>query len=319
LSTVDREKGWSSLADAGLLALRVRDSDGRPMASGVEVMLVAEALGGYLAPLPYVGSGVLAQELLELVDGPDSWRTSLSSGDARYALLLSPDLSGLAAVDQPTEALAWDADGASHALALSDRSDSPKVVRIALGDSWTPVSSVDLTRVMRRHDSVGGEEIDEAGRPLTLDQRDHWLALALTSVSADAVGAMRKGLEDVVAYTKVRVQYGVPIGSFQAVQHLCAEAFVLVEAAASTVKYAAWGIDELAPGEALMAARIAKAYGAAITRSVPETIMQVYGGIGQTWEHIAHFVNRRAMLDRQLFGNDEAQLDAIAEFRLEVS
>ncbi len=318
LATVDRDKGWSSLADAGLLGLRVRDGDGRPTASGVELMLVAEALGAYLAPLPYLGSAVLAQELLELADGPEEWRAALASGDVRYAVLLSPDLSSLATLDNLDDGLAWDADGASHALVLSDRSEAPAVVRVALDDSWRPVSSVDLTRSILSSSSVGATQIDPAGRPLSPAQLDHWLALALASVSADAVGAMRKGLDDVVAYTKVRVQYGAPIGSFQAVQHLCAEAFVTVEAASSTVKYAAWGVDELSPAEALLAARTAKAYCATASRTVPETIMQVYGGIGQTWEHIAHFVNRRAMLDRQTFGNDEAQLNAIADSRLEV-
>jgi alkylation response protein AidB-like acyl-CoA dehydrogenase len=145
---------------------------------------------------------------------------------------------------------------------------------------------------------------------------DRWLALALTAVSADAVGAMRHGLEQVVAYTKERIQYGVPVGSFQAVQHLCAEALVAVEGADSTVKYAAWAVDELEPDEALLAARTAKAYCATTARTVPETIMQVYGGIGQTWEHIAHFVNRRNLVDRQLFGDDAAQQTAIADARL---
>jgi alkylation response protein AidB-like acyl-CoA dehydrogenase len=142
------------------------------------------------------------------------------------------------------------------------------------------------------------------------------LALALTMVSADAVGAMRHGLEQAVAYTKERIQYGVPVGSFQAVQHMCAEALVAVEGADSTVKYAAWGVDELEPAEALLAARTAKAYCGMTSRAVPETIMQVYGGIGQTWEHIAHFVNRRNMLDRHVFGDDAVQQSAIADSRL---
>jgi alkylation response protein AidB-like acyl-CoA dehydrogenase len=127
---------------------------------------------------------------------------------------------------------------------------------------------------------------------------------------------MRQGLTDVVEYAKQRYQYGVPVGSFQAVQHLCAEALVAVEGADSTVKYAAWAVDELEPADALLAARTAKAYTGITARTVPETIMQVYGGIGQTWEHIAHFVNRRAMLDRQVFGDDDVQLSAIADARL---
>ena len=144
-----------------------------------------------------------------------------------------------------------------------------------------------------------------------------WQALAITTVCADAVGAMRSGLQGVVEYSKERIQYGVPIGSFQAIQHLCAEACVQTEGASSATKYAAWAVDELEPEEALLAARTAKAYTCSVARQVPETVMQVYGGIGQTWEHIAHLFTRRALLDRLLFGDQNEQLSRIADARLE--
>jgi len=314
LEKVDRAKGWASLADAGLLALRARDADGTPGASGVEVMVVTEALGAALAPLPYVGSAVLATELLALAGAPSAWIDELTSGETRYALLLSSDLTHLATTDELSSAVAWDADGASYALALSGPAEAPQVVRVTLGESWKPLDAVDLTRVLL--DTGDATTVEDAGTPLAPGQFDRWLALALTMVSADVVGAMREGLTQVVEYTKQRYQYGVPVGSFQAVQHLCAEALVAVEGADSTVKYAAWAIDELEPAEALLAARTAKAYCGLTSRTVPETIMQVYGGIGQTWEHIAHFVNRRAMLDRQVFGDDDVQLSKIADARL---
>jgi alkylation response protein AidB-like acyl-CoA dehydrogenase len=127
---------------------------------------------------------------------------------------------------------------------------------------------------------------------------------------------MREALQRAVDYAKERVQYGVPIGSFQAIQHLCADTLVQVEATASAVRYAAWALDELAPGEALLAARTAKAHMAGVARDVTETVMQVFGGIGQTWEHIAHVFTRRALVDRQLLGDGPTQLDAIADARL---
>jgi alkylation response protein AidB-like acyl-CoA dehydrogenase len=317
LDKVDRAKGWAALADAGLLGLRARDDQGNPTASGVEVALVVEALGAALAPLPYAGSGVLATELLSLAAAPEAWLTELTDGSARCALLLTEDLSRLAHVDELSGAFAWDADLATHALAIAGDQNALQVVRVALGESWAPVEGADLTRVLRRAGSAPTpDQIEEAGRPLTRGQFDTWLALALTVVSADIVGALKHGLDEVVGYTKERVQYGVPVGSFQAVQHLCAESLVAVEASASTVKYAAWAVDELDPAEALVAARTAKAYCATTARTVAETIMQVYGGIGQTWEHIAHFVARRTYLDRTSFGDDAVQLSAIADARL---
>jgi hypothetical protein len=277
-------------------------------------MLVTGALGAALAPLPYVGSAVLATELLALAGAPESWIDELTSGQTRYAPLLSRDLSQLATAETLADAIAWDADGASFGLALAGSVDSPQVVRVALDNGWKPLDGVDLTRVMLGGGATGA--VEEAGAPLTSSQLDRWLALALTVVSADMVGAMRHGLNQVVAYSKERYQYGVPIGSFQAVQHLCAESLVQVEGSDSSVKYAAWAVDELEPADALLAARTAKAYTSLAARVVPETIMQVYGGIGQTWEHIAHFINRRTMLDRQIFGDDGVQLSEIADARL---
>jgi alkylation response protein AidB-like acyl-CoA dehydrogenase len=127
---------------------------------------------------------------------------------------------------------------------------------------------------------------------------------------------MRGGVDGVVAYTKERVEFGVPVASFQAVQHLCADALVKVEGAASTVKYAAWAVDELHPTEALLAARTAKAYAADVARDVGEIVLQVYGGVGQTWEHIAHFFLRRMMLSSHVLGDASVQLECIADARL---
>ena len=89
-----------------------------------------------------------------------------------------------------------------------------------------------------------------------------------------------------------------------------------VEGTMSALKYAAWAVDELDPTEALLAAQVAKAYAGMAADSVPETIMQVYGGIGQTREHIAHVVNRRTLLDRHALGTEHVQLLAIADHRL---
>ncbi len=317
LEKVDRAKGWASLAEAGLLALRIRDEAGNPQASGVEVMLVTESLGARLAPLPYATSAVLATELLALAGAPAEWLDELAAGTTRYALLLTSDLTALADAGDLADCVAVDAEGASHALAVSGPPDAPQVVRVALGPAFSAVQGADLTKVLlRATQAPEAADLEPAGQPLTSPQYQKWLALALTIVSADMVGAMRQGMLDAVEYAKQRIQYGVPIGSFQAVQHMCAEMLVAVEGADSTVKYAAWAVDELDPAEALLAARTAKAYTAQTARSVPETIMQVYGGIGQTWEHIAHFVNRRTLLDRALFGDDDVQLLAIADARL---
>jgi alkylation response protein AidB-like acyl-CoA dehydrogenase len=136
--------------------------------------------------------------------------------------------------------------------------------------------------------------------------------------SADLVGLMRGVLDVTVAYAAERKQYGVPVGSFQAVQHLLAEAHTLMEGSYSIALYASWAVDALPPAEARAAGRAAKAYCARSARTVCETAIQVHGGIGNTWEHIAHVYLRRSLLSSQWFGDDGEQLRALQAERLGV-
>jgi alkylation response protein AidB-like acyl-CoA dehydrogenase len=315
LATVDREKVWSSLADAQLLALRVRDGEGVPAASGVEVMLVCEALGHSLCPVPYLG-GILAGDLMSRAGAPVSWVDELASGETRYGLLMAPDLGRLADPIDPDlvaadRALAFDVDDAAYVVGLSGAG----IVRASLRPAFSPVEPADLTRRVERLESPDSLTVDSAGA-LRAEDLDAWLAMALVAVSADLVGVMSSALTKAVDYAKERVQYGVKIGSFQAVQHMCADALVQIEASASATRFAAWAVDALDTDEALLAARVAKAYSSSSAREVTETVMQVFGGIGQTWEHIAHVHTRRALTDRALFGDESEQLDRIADTRL---
>lgn len=309
LATIDRAKTWTALSESGLLALRVRDSDSTPAASGVEAMLVCEAFGRALSPLPYLGC-ILAAELMSLAGAPESWLDCVVSGEQRYGLLLTSDMSALA-LESDRLALAFDVDEASYVLALSDSG----IVRIAFDDAFVAADAADLTKQIARIERTPGS-VERTGCRLQPADADRWLALALAVTSADVVGAMSSALDKVVAYAKERIQYGVKIGSFQAIQHLCADALVDVEASASLTRYASWAVDATTPAEALLAARVAKAYTASVARQVTETVMQVFGGIGQTWEHIAHVHTRRALTGRLLFGDEGHQLSLIADARM---
>lgn len=301
------DRGWDQIRSVGLLGLRQREH-GEPAASGVELAIAAEALATRLVPQPYLGAVVLPGELLALAGAPADRQCELAEGTARGCVLLRSDLGDLAS-SPFDDAVAWDCAGASFALGVDVRSGRVTSHAVTALD---PLAAADLTRTTAEVSIEPGEEVGE----ISAAGLDRWYALALVVVSADILGAMRGGLDGVVAYTKERVQFGVPVGSFQAVQHLCADALVKVEGAASTVKYAAWAVDEIDPAEALLAARTAKAYTADVARDVGETVMQVYGGIGQTWEHIAHFHLRRQMLSAQVLGGGSAQLAAIADARL---
>jgi alkylation response protein AidB-like acyl-CoA dehydrogenase len=311
LDTVDRARTWQELADAGLLGLRAGDGATEPAASGVEAMLVVEELAATLAPVPYLGSAVMATELLRLADAPPEWSEGMEEGTSRTTVVLTSDLAGLVHADDVAQGVAFDAQDASHALCLGGTAAAPEVVRLDVG-SFEVLDAADMTRHLSRVAAAG----TSSSVPIEPVLLDRWLAMSLVGASADIVGAMRGALEGVVEYSKEREQFGVAIGSFQAVQHLCAEALVSTQAARSMTNYAAWAVDELDAEEALLAARAAKAYASRTARPVCETAMQVYGGIGQTWENICHVYLRRALTDRKLLGDDDAQLDAIADMRL---
>ncbi|HEX9831883.1 MAG TPA: acyl-CoA dehydrogenase family protein [Mycobacterium sp.] len=150
--------------------------------------------------------------------------------------------------------------------------------------------TVDLTRslagVVESPAELGELAEDDAGR---------WRALALTVTCADLVGAARGAHALACEYAKVREQYGATIGSYQAVGHLLAESLALIEGSISVLRHAAWAVDELPAAEAIESARVAKIYCARAALTVCETSIQVHGGIGNTWECLAHVYLRRVL------------------------
>jgi alkylation response protein AidB-like acyl-CoA dehydrogenase len=143
-----------------------------------------------------------------------------------------------------------------------------------------------------------------------------WRAGALALCCADLVGTLTGAIEVALDHVRVREQFGRPIGSFQALQHFLADQHVMVEAARSAMWHAAWAVDALPESDALRAAVVAKAYCSSIAREVAEAALQAAGGIGMTWEAAPHLYLRRALLGRRVFGDEEAQLQAVAADRL---
>jgi len=236
-------------------------SDG---ASGVEVAIVAEEFGRGLIDAPFLGP-VLADDLARQVGGDGSGSTIAVNGHA------------------------IDARGYRRALTL----DGTTVSAVDVGDAR---DAVDLTRAVA--------DISETPTPVgDLDPgaAQRWLALALAATSADLVGTARGAHTLACDYAKIREQYGKSIGSYQAIAHLLAESLALIEGSVSISRHAAWAVDELDPAEAIRAGRFAKVYCARAARTVCETAIQVHGGIGNTWECLAHVYLRRALTSTQLW------------------
>jgi alkylation response protein AidB-like acyl-CoA dehydrogenase len=222
---------------------------------------------------------------------------------------LRPNLLGLARAGEP--AVAWDCAGAAAALALDANG---RLVALAVDGERLP--STDLTRALTRLTNPATVDLGDLGGPLDDEALQRWEALALTMLSADLVGAMDGTLTTAVDYAKERVQFDTVIGSFQAVQHLCAEAYVLLEGSRSATWYPAWAVDRVPAADALLAARTAKAHSSESGQQVGETSIQVHGGVAITWEYMPHVFLRRILLDRQTLGDENHQLRAIADIRL---
>jgi alkylation response protein AidB-like acyl-CoA dehydrogenase len=160
----------------------------------------------------------------------------------------------------------------------------------------TEYESVDLTGGL-----AGAVESPAELAELTEEDASRWHALALTATTADLLGAARGTLDLAGEYAKVREQYGSTIGSYQAVGHLLAESLALIEGATSVLRHAAWAVDELPVAEAIEAGRVAKIYSARAAMTVCETSIQVHGGIGNTWECLAHVYLRRVLAATELW------------------
>jgi Acyl-CoA dehydrogenase, C-terminal domain len=289
--------GWRELRAAG---------DGRaPLASAVEVAIVAEELGRGLADASLLGP-TLAADLRRLAGAPPA--TSVET------VVLAPDLSTLASQvggALPDGGVAIDARQATSALLLIAVPDRKALGEIAIGG---PLGGVDLTRPAAGVDPVASVSLmTEAVEDLTAEDVESWTALGLAITCADLVGVMRGAITLACEYVSSRRQYGVPVGSFQAVQHLLADADVALEGSRSVALHAAWAVDALPPAEALAATAVAKAYCARAARAVCETAIQVHGGIGNTWDCLAHVYLRRAVLSTDVLGGVGPNLVRVLE------
>ena len=304
------EAGWSQLAEIGVLGIRLPESAGGFPMSGVEVALVAAELGAFVVPQPFIGSAVLASELLCAAGAESATLERLATGSLRLAPVLDLGLERLARRGEA--GVAWDARGAHAGLVLDE--DGRRLVAVELAER---TDCVDLTRsLFRIRADAAASDVCDPGGALDAERRARFEALALTALAADLVGNMEGALDDSVRHVSDRQQFGSAVGSFQAVQHLAAEARVSLEAARSAVFYAAWGVDLLPADEALLAARVAKACAAIESRAVMETALQMHGGVGFTWEYLTHVRVRRALLSRKTLGDERPHLAGIADVRL---
>jgi alkylation response protein AidB-like acyl-CoA dehydrogenase len=303
---------WRGLADLGTTGLLVPEEHGGAGMTMVEAGVVAEELGAGLHPGPWLSTAVAATRAL----------TRLGAGDAGAELLSGiADGTTVAAVcflDRATVtadgkgnlrgevAAVPDAAAADVLLALAEDSDGTGLFAVdASGVSLTPQAGIDQTRKQFRVTFDGAP----ARRLTTADPADVTAVVddVLIATAADALGAARAIFDLAVEYAKTRKQFGQAIGSFQAVQHLCVDMYETVELARSGVIHALWTSDAADADERHLAALRAKAFSGRLA-TVGDTAIQVFGGIGYTWEHDAHLYLKRLLSWSSYLGRPDRYL-----------
>ncbi|KUI03715.1 acyl-CoA dehydrogenase family protein [Mycobacterium sp. IS-3022] len=321
-------KVWARLgAELGVLGLSVPEADGGVGGTLVDQAVAIEELGARLACGPLFGTVYLAiPALVAAPAGParDELLADLVEG-RRTAAVAVVDRAGVfepdsVAVTADGEALsgmvAQVVDGGSADVLLVPARGSDGVALYAVDTAAgevkrTPLATLDLTRPEANitFSDASGRLI--AGPGETPRVLDHALQVGAALLAVEQVGAAQHLLDLSVEYAKSRLQFGRPIGSFQAVKHRLANLLVDVEHARSTAYHAVWALTDGSDDPAL-ATSIAQAVCSAALSHVANDTIQVHGGIGFTWEHQAHLYYKRAATDAVLLGSAEAHRDRVA-------
>ena len=324
---------WKQMGEQlGLQGLIVPEEFGGSGYSYVELGIVLEEMGRALLCAPYFSTVVLAANTL-IHSGDESAKADylpgIASGDT-IATLAFTEPSGKwdeAGITLPatkkgddwtlsgTKSFVLDGATASLILVAARTGKGVSLFGVegdASGLTRTALSTMDQTRKQAK--------LEFNGTPARLigTEGDGWktlstvLDLAAVALAAEQVGGAQKVLDMSVEYAKVRIQFGRPIGSFQAIKHKCADMLLEVESAKSAAYYGMWCASEM-NDELPSVASLAKAYcSEAYFHSAAENI-QIHGGIGFTWEHPAHLYFKRAKSSELLFGDPTYHRELLAQ------
>ena len=324
---------WSQMAEQmGLQGLAIPEEFGGSGYSYVELGIVLEEMGRALLCAPFFSSVVLAANTL-LQSGDDAAKAAhlpgIASGETIATLAFTEpsgkwDESGIT-MEASGAGDSWTLNGTkmfvldghtANLIIVAARTGKGVSLFTVAGDAAgltrTALSTMDQTRKQAK--------LEFSNTPATLlgAEGEGWntlstvLDLAAVGLAAEQVGGAQKVLEMAVDYAKVRVQFGRPIGSFQAIKHKCADMLLEVESAKSAAYYGMWCAAEM-NDELPSVASLAKAYcSEAYFHATAENI-QIHGGIGFTWEHPAHLYFKRAKSSELLFGDPTYHRELLAQ------
>lgn len=297
---------WSKMAEQGFTGIIFPEEFGGLGLGKVELILLMEEMGYALLPGPFFSTVALAGSVLDAcasVEQKKKYLEPICNGKARstVAMLLEPS-----AVDSRITIANGKLTGQKLFVPDAAVADSILVVTSsgvfvvdanAPGVTITRMNVMDLTRKL-----YSVQFNNTPAEKLATTRWMHALDLATAALVGEMVGGMQRTLDITVQYAKTRKQFGKPIGSFQAVQHQCADMYLQTESSRSAAYYAAWALQEDVPDSAV-AVSIAKMYASDACRNVGNHGIQVHGGMGFTWENDLHLYYRRAKASETMLGD----------------
>jgi alkylation response protein AidB-like acyl-CoA dehydrogenase len=295
---------WSLLAgELGLVGIAVSEAAGGMGGSFVDAAVALEEAGAALFPVPLLQSVVAAVALDRA--GVVDLASPVAAGEWTAALVVAPHVA--VSGGMLTGVARHVIDGHRADLLLVATPDGLFAVESA-GVSVGGAPSLDLTR-WQASVSFEGSAARQIG---DVEASARAVDLMRVALAVEVMGGARHCVNATVDYLKTRIQFGKPIGAFQALQHRAADLAVDLESAASTAYYAAWVAAD-SPAELPVVAPLAKSVCADAAYRIASETIQMHGGIGFTWEHDAHLYFKRATATRVLLGDAHEQRALVAE------
>ncbi len=310
---------WSKLADQGYTGIIFPEEYGGVGLGKVELILLMEEAGRALLPGPFFSTVALAGTVLDAVATTDQKKKYLEPichGKAISTVAVLERSASWELSDVRMSATNGLLTG--EKLFVPDAAVAETIIVVARsgvfiadtkapGVTISPMSGMDLTRKLYsvQFQNTPAEKLGE------IPALSRALDIATTALAAEIVGGMQRTLDITVEYAKTRKQFGKPIGSFQAVQHQCADMYLETESARSAAYYAAWALEENVL-DAATAVSVAKMYASDAARTVGNRGIQIHGGMGFTWENDLHLYYRRAKASETAFGDATFHRERIA-------
>ncbi len=311
---------WRSTGEQGWLAVLVPEEyDGIGLGL-LDASVIARAFGAGTVPGPWLGT-VLLGEAVRLAGSKEQQAALLpkvAAGEVKGAVALLATGSATTPPARVTGSTLIGDLGLVEYAAVADRlvvaaagADGVELYLVDPSGAGVTISGHDvLDRTTRLStvllDGAAGERLDGGGAAF-----QELLDRAAVLVASDLVGIARKALTDTIDYDKTRVQFGKPVGSFQAIKHDLADLHVAVTMSEHAATYAAYAID-IGADDHELAASIAKAKAGDVADTAVSAMIQYHGGIGYTWEHDAHFYFKRSKRLEHTFGDAVQHRERIA-------